>query len=126
MNQIKPVFEKYILKLRVFDICYKLIYKYDPKHYDNNNKPMYCLIKGNHVYTLNHDLKTLQQKFKDEDDLNIINANPNYQINENRTIHKYKMIESIDDILNILLKASTPKGMILGTLLPTPSDGNRL
>ena len=41
------------------------------------------MIKGNHVYTLNHDVKTLQQKY-DNDDLIVIKASPNYQINENK------------------------------------------
>ena len=46
---------------------------------------MYCLIKGNHVYTLNRDLKTLQQKIKtSEDETHIIGkANPNYHVNDN-------------------------------------------
>ena len=116
LNQIKPFFKKYKLKLRVFDIFYKMIYKFDPEMYDNNNKPMYCLIKGNHIYTLNYDLKTLQQKYKDEDDLTIIRANPNYPINENRAIHEYKMIESVNDILNILKTTDNDEKQIINLI----------
>ena len=43
------------------------------------------MIKGNHVYTLNHDVKKLQQKYKN-DDLTVVKASPNYQINENKKI----------------------------------------
>jgi hypothetical protein len=46
------------------------------------------MINGNHGDTLNHDINTLQQKHKDEDDLIVIKANPNYQINEHNTIHE--------------------------------------
>jgi len=53
LNKIVVFFQKYNLQLRVFDIIGKLIFKYDPAHHNHNNKPMYCMIKGNHVYTLN-------------------------------------------------------------------------
>ena len=74
------------------------------------------MIKEKHVYTLNHDLKTLQQKYKDEYDLSIIRANPNYQINENKEIHPYKMIQSIDDVLNMLLPLPLDEKQIINLI----------
>ena len=51
VNNILPFFVKYKLQLRVFDIFDKLIFMYDPPIRNHHNKIMYCLIKGNHVYT---------------------------------------------------------------------------
>ena len=58
------------------------------------------MIEGNHVYTLNHDLKVLQQKYEN-DSLTVVKASPNYQINESKKLHEYKMVESVDDLIEI-------------------------
>ena len=40
----------------------KKIYEYDPPGERNHrNRALYCLQKGNHLYTLNHGIKALQQ-----------------------------------------------------------------
>ena len=84
VNNILPFFVKYKLHLRVYDIFGKLIFEYNPPIRNHHNKTMYCLIKGNHVYTLNHDLKTLQQKKQTPEDNHFISkASPNYHINDN-------------------------------------------
>ena len=38
VEDILPFFIKYKLRLRVFDMFYKLIFKYDPPSFNNNNK----------------------------------------------------------------------------------------
>mgnify|MGYP007086131874 CR=1 FL=1 len=55
--------------------------------------------------------KTLQQKY-DNDDLIIVKANPNYQINENKKVHEYKMIESVNDVLRIFQTTDDEKQII--------------
>ena len=61
-------FKKYNLQLIVFDIFGKCIYKYNPTYPDHHNKVCYCMVKGDHVYTLNHDLKSLSKtRFKSQD-----------------------------------------------------------
>jgi len=67
--------------------------------------------KGNHVYTLNYNLKTIQQKY-DNDDLIVVKANPNYMINENKQVHEYKMIESVNDVLRIFQTTEDEKQII--------------
>ena len=62
VDDVLPFFVKYKLRLRVFDVFYKPIFKYDPLVENSNNKPMYVLADGDHIYTLNHDLKRLEQK----------------------------------------------------------------
>ena len=60
------------------------------------------MIKGNHVYTLMHDLKVLNQKLdNDELDLNV-KINSNFHIMEDNGHVKFKMIESIDDLVEIV------------------------
>ena len=90
---------------------YKLIFKYDPDIRNHHNKPMFCMIKGNHVYTLNHDIKTLQQKYEN-DKLTVVKASPNYKINENKKLHAYKMIESVNDLIEIFKTSEDEKHII--------------
>ena len=61
VQDVMPFFEKYNLQLRVYDEYMKLIFKYDPVKRDHNNKALYCMVKEDHVYTLNNNLKELQQ-----------------------------------------------------------------
>ena len=58
------------------------------------------MAKGNHVYTLNHDLKALQQK-QNEDNNIVVKASNNYKINEGNKVHEFKMIDSVDDLLKL-------------------------
>jgi hypothetical protein len=53
IEEVLPFFEKYKLKLRVFDIFYNCIYKYDPEVPNFNNRPFYCVAEGDHIYILN-------------------------------------------------------------------------
>jgi hypothetical protein len=46
--------------------------------------PFYCLSKNNHVYTLKHDLKKLQQSMNPNDKVKISLASSNYYVKENR------------------------------------------
>ena len=48
---------------------------------------MYVLIKGNHVYTLNNDLKSLHQKLDNDLDI-VVKSSSDYRINENKKHHK--------------------------------------
>ena len=102
LNEITHFFIKYKLFLRVFDPFYKLIYSYDPPVSDHNNKRMYCMIKGNHVYTLNHDLKMLNQKLDEDDDDMKIKVSSNFHIKEDDGHIEHKMIKNINDLIDIV------------------------
>jgi hypothetical protein len=56
-----------------------------------------------HIYTLNHDLKRLEQK-QDDDDEFVLYASSDYIVKkedeEEKPIH-YRMINNIDDIIRI-------------------------
>ena len=63
---------------------------------------MDCMIKGNHVYTLMHDLKVLNQKLaNDELDFNV-KIHSNFHIMEDTGHINFKMIETIDDLVEIV------------------------
>ena len=55
------------------------------------------------VYTLNHDLKRLEQKQEEEGESDyVVSASTDYNIREDQDVVSHKMISHIDDILKIL------------------------
>ena len=58
---------KYKLKLRVYDVFYNLIHRYDPDVQNFNHRPFYCVTDGDRIYTLSKDLGSLAQKSEDDD-----------------------------------------------------------
>jgi hypothetical protein len=68
IKDLEPVFITYRLKARMLDAFNKMIYKYDPPFHDHRAKSFYCMIQNNHIYVLNYDLKSLEQKQHDEGD----------------------------------------------------------
>ena len=101
IEEVLPLFEKYKLKLRVYDVFYNLIHKYDPEVPNLNHRPFYCVTDGDHIYTLNKDLDSLAQK-SDDDEYRVV-ANGNFHIPE-KTVEKsnYIVMEHIDELLTIL------------------------
>jgi len=83
---------------------YKPIFRYDPPVMNNTNKALYCMVKGDHVYTLNHDINTLaQHQDVDIHDVEfLVQASTNYRVEERIDVKHY-MIETIDDILKYLV-----------------------
>ena len=59
IKEVLPFFEKFKLKLRVYDVFYNLIHKYDPEVPNFNHRPFYRVTYGDHIYTLNKDLGNL-------------------------------------------------------------------
>ena len=78
----------------------KLILKYDPVKPNHHNKVLYCMVKEDHVYTLNNNLKELQQKSAAEDDM-LAKASENYYIKDEPAVPTFRMIDGIDDIAKI-------------------------
>jgi hypothetical protein len=132
ISEILPFFVKYRLQLRVFDSFYKLIYQYDPPIRNHHNKVLYCMMKDDHIYTLNHNINKPNQRLAnnrpDNDnihELNQHNANyktnnnsddveddyiedivikpsSNYRVDEDRGPNYYKMIHHIDDLPTLI------------------------
>ena len=104
INDILHVFDKFRLQVRVFDQFCKLVFKYDPLIRNPHNKVLYCLMDSNHIYTLNHNIKRLEQ-VQDVIELDYaISPSTDYRLkDEEEEKHKtHKMISSVDDFVKIL------------------------
>ena len=110
VQDIKPFFEKYRLQLRVYDEYMKPIFKYDPDVINRHNKVMYCMVKGDHVYTLNKNIQSLQHK-SDEEGM-ILKASENYFIKEDSVIPTFKMIDGVNDIIRVIKEVDDPEDNI--------------
>jgi hypothetical protein len=98
VKDVLPFFQQYKLNLRVFDAFGKLICKHDTQTRNTNNKTMYCMVKGNHVYTLNYNLRSLDQQLNVKPEF-CVKAQPDYHIGEARKDPNYKMIAHIDELV---------------------------
>ena len=59
------------------------------------------MIKGNHVYTLNHNLASLDQKLDTKPEF-YVKANSDYHIGDEKKDQQFKMISHIDDLLALV------------------------
>lgn len=99
LPELKMFFEKYNLQLRVINEFGKVIYKYDPEKRNRHHKAMYCMVKGNHIYTLNCDIKSLEQN-QDKEAV-VVRASSECITYEDATPNQCKMISNINDIIKI-------------------------
>ena len=111
IEDVKPFFEKHRLQLRVYDKFYKLVYKYDPPNRNHHNKTMYCMMTDGHIYTLNHDLDRIahQDQENENDDHYKPKVGEPFQSKDNVEPRKAKMINNIDDILEVIRDMGTAK-----------------
>ena len=82
------------------------------------------MVKGNHVYTLNYNVKSFEQKQNRDNEI-VVKASPNYVFNEDKTAHEFQMIECIDDISTILRTVDPDEKQILN-LIYKDDDLNEL
>ena len=74
---------------------------YDPPSINNHNRPFYVLNDGDHIFLLDNELKTLEQKMHTDDDKEGVTLpiSHNYYINTKPSIIMYIMIDEVDDFL---------------------------
>jgi len=101
IKEVLPFFKEYKLNFRVFDVFGKLICRHDTETRNNHNKTMYCMVKGNHVYTLNYDLKSLDQKLNVKPEFGV-KASSDYYLGEEKKDPEYQMISHVDDLLKMI------------------------
>ena len=109
IEDVLPFFVKHRLVLRVFDKVCKVIFKHEPPNRSHHNKAMYCMMSDGHIYTLNHDIKRLEQK-QDESDKYTPKVRETYYINEEAKPRQAKMIAHIDEILQVIRAMPKPEG----------------
>ena len=103
IDEMIPIFVKYRLSLRVYDYKTNLIFKYDPHIRNKHQKVMYVLQHDAHIYTMNHNLKQLAQRLEQEHKINVhVSSDYTFQFQEDDEDVSYKMIQHVDDILDIL------------------------
>ena len=100
INDMDKVFREYGITARIFNFCNQVIYQYTPPRANWRIKAFYAMVKNNHVYVLNHDLKSIQQK-QNSQKIPTVNATTDYYINDKDKPAEYKMIENCNDILKI-------------------------
>ena len=99
IQEMEAVFKTYGIQARIYKFFTQLIYKYDPPKRNHHIKTLYAMVKNNHIYALNYDLKSIQQK---QDCLMpSVRASTDYYLNEKEEPPKYKMIRCWNDILNL-------------------------
>ena len=91
------MFKEYNIQARIFNFCNHLIYKHDPEKRNHHVKTFYAMVKNCHIYVLNHDLKSIQQK--QICSIPLVKASTDHYINEKDEPPTYRMIKTLDDIL---------------------------
>ena len=99
IQEMEAVFKAYGLQVRIYNIFTNLIYKYDPPKRNHHIKTLYAMVKNNHIYALNHDLKSIQQK--QGGSMPIVRASTDYYLNEKDEPPKFRMIKYLDDMLKL-------------------------
>ena len=69
------------------------------------------MVKGNHIYVLNH-VQSLKQIDYDKEIVITLPVSSNYHTNEKQETPAHKMVESASDILNILKTTENNKSII--------------
>eukprot|EP00438_Fugacium_kawagutii_P000596 Skav236168 [mRNA] locus=scaffold298:273670:276849:+ [translate_table: standard] len=99
IQEMEAVFKAYGLQVRIYNLFTSLIYKYDPPKRNHHIKTLYAMVKNNHIYALNHDLKSIQQK--QDGTMPIVRATTDYYLNEKDEPPKFRMIKYLNDILKL-------------------------
>ena len=64
---VQPFFEKFSLCLRVLDIKYQCVYKYDPPKPNTKHRVMYVLCSNDHVYTCDAIIMSVSHKIENQE-----------------------------------------------------------
>ena len=96
-----PVFMKFRMRVRIIDQLGKIIYTYSPEMFDRNIRAFYAMVKNNHIYTLNNNIKRLEQR-QNTDDAFVVRARPDYHISDREKPSICKMFSTIDDIFEMV------------------------
>ena len=101
INMMVNVFKKFNIKARLYGIDSNLIYKHDPVNLNSDRITTFNgLIWNYHIYTLNHNLKSLKRKEEPENNY-CVRCHQHYYINDRKEALEYTMINEITDILHL-------------------------
>eukprot|EP00438_Fugacium_kawagutii_P004546 Skav222288 [mRNA] locus=scaffold807:301469:304798:- [translate_table: standard] len=95
------VFKDFNIKARIYDMDSKLIYSHDPQDFHSDRIITFNgLVKNSHIYTLNHNLKSLKRTEKETNPYNLKIGN-SYFINNRAEPRTFNMISSVNDLLQL-------------------------
>ena len=99
-TQMENVFKAFNITARLFDFNGKLIYSFDPPDYHKHAKGFFGLIKNNHVYTINRDLKSIKKTMNmtTREDFKL-KISSNCYISDREEPRECHMIETANDLL---------------------------
>ena len=100
VEDMERVFEKFKLTVRLYNYIGQKIYSYDPDKKNKNVNVLFGLIKGNHIYTMNDNIKSIAQRELEEDMK--LNASTDFHLNSKEKPVKYDFFNGIDDIMGIV------------------------
>jgi len=103
IREVLPFFERYNLGFFVYSQYMRLIYKYEPEVKSNNRySVLRIIIKDDHIFELNKNLKSLEQTVDVSDDVRPdLNVNDKYNIMsfDDKDV-KVHFIDNVEEILN--------------------------
>ena len=100
INDMAKVFKEYNISARLFDWMGNVIYCYDPPKPNYKIKPFFGLIKNDHIYTMDRDIKTLKANLGINKEYTLdIKASTDFYINTREEPIECRMIESVNDFL---------------------------
>ena len=100
VEDMELVFEEFKLTVRLYNCIGQKIYTYDPDKKNKNITVLFGMIKGNHIYTLNENIKSIAQRDLEEDMK--LNASTDFHLNSKEKPAKYVFFNGIDDIMGIV------------------------
>ena len=100
INDMAKVFKEYNISARLFDSMNNLIYCYDPPKTNHHIKSFFGLIKNDHIYTMDRDMKTLKANLGINKEYNLdIIVSTDFFINTRAEPIECRMIESVNNFL---------------------------
>ena len=102
VNQMDTVFKYFKIPVRLYNFMGVLIYEHNPEGYEIGKVRMFRgLVKNNHVYLLNDNLKKLCQTCPAEKSPHVSSR---FYITDKKEATQYEMFDNIDELLKLNAK----------------------
>ena len=99
INQMENVFKYFNIPVRLYTFNNEVIYRHDPETRTHTRIATFnALVKNNHIYTMNYDLKSVYQKKQIEEKSTV---SQNYYLNDREVPVKYIAFDNIDELLKL-------------------------
>jgi hypothetical protein len=99
INQMENVFKYFNIPVRLYNFNNEIIYRHDPATRTHTRIATFnALVKNNHIYTMNFDLKSIYQKNQIEEKSTV---SQNYYLNDREAPVKYIAFDNIDELLKL-------------------------